>query len=87
MRDWIAKQLVSAMRITRLSIMIATGACAMMVAGIFCESAPWLARESIFEFTAREPKDRNAADAPQNGGPAAQPGNLGATFDHESNWR
>ena len=75
------------MKITHLSILIATGLCAMVVVGILGSVAPWLARESIFEFTAREPKDRNAADAPQNGGPAAQPGNLGATFDHESNWR
>ena len=61
------------MRITRLSIVIATGVCAMMVAGILASSAPWLARESIFEFTAREPKNRNPAEpgAPPNGGPAA----------------
>jgi hypothetical protein len=65
------------MRITRLSIVIAIGVCAMMVAGIFASSAPWLARESIFEFTAREPKNRNPAEpgAPPNGGLTMSPGN------------
>ena len=69
------------MRITRLSIVIAIGVCAMMVAGILASSAPWLARESIFEFTAREPKNRNPAEpgAPPNGGPATPAGNSGVT--------
>jgi hypothetical protein len=65
------------MRITRFSMVIATGVCAMMFAGIFASSAPWLARESIFEFTAREPKNRNPADpgAASNDGPATPAGN------------
>ena len=69
------------MRITRLSIVIATGVCAMMVAGILASSAPWLARESIFEFTAREPKNRNPAEpgVPPNGGPGKPAANSGVT--------
>jgi len=62
------------MKITNLCIVIATGVCAMMFAGLLASSAPWLARESIFEFTAREPKNKNPAepgDPPLNGGPAA----------------
>ena len=61
------------MRITHLSIMIATGACAVVLAGLLVPVlAPWLAREGIFEFTAREPKNRNPAEpgAAPNGGPA-----------------
>jgi len=54
-------QHVRAMRIKRLSIVIAIGGCAMIVAGIL-GPAPWLARQSIFEFTAREPKNRNPAE-------------------------
>lgn len=66
--------LVCAMRMTQLSIVIALGACAMIVAGIL-GPAPWLARESIFEFTAREPKNRGPAEpaAPPNDGPATPP--------------
>lgn len=69
------------MKITNLSIVIATGVCAMMFAGLLASSAPWLARESIFEFTAREPKNRNPAEpgAPPNGGPATPAGNSGVT--------
>ncbi len=44
------------MRISRLSMVVATGACVMVAVGIMASEAPWLARESIFEFTAREPK-------------------------------
>ena len=63
-------QHVRAMRIKRLSIVIAIGGCAMIVAGIL-GPAPWLARQSIFEFTAREPKTRNPAeDGPPNNGTA-----------------
>ena len=80
-RNSTVKQLLSAMRITRLSILIATGLCAMFVAGILASAAPWLARESIFEFTAREPKNRNPAEpgAPTNGGPGTWPCNSGVT--------
>ena len=69
------------MRITRFSMVIATGVCAMMFAGIFASSAPWLARESIFEFTAREPNKRNPAepDAAPTGGPARPSGDSGGT--------
>ena len=64
------------MRISHLSIAIAAGMCAMMLVGILASSAPWLARESIFEFTAREPKNRNPVepDVPPNGGPAMPAG-------------
>ena len=60
------------MKITNLCIVIATGVCAMLVVGIL-GPAPWLARESLFELTAREPKNRNPAEpgTPPNGGPAA----------------
>jgi len=61
------------MKITNLCIVIATGVCAMIVVGLL-GPAPWLARESLFEMTAREPKNRNPAepgDPPLNGGPAA----------------
>jgi len=68
------------MTITRLSMVIALGACAMIVAGIL-GPAPWLARESIFEFTAREPKNRNPAEpaTPLNDGPATPPDNWEVT--------
>ncbi len=74
------------MRITRLSIVIATGLCGMMVVGILASAAPWLARESIFEFTAREPKDRNPAEpgAPPNGGDARGSGDAGLTEEPPS---
>ena len=65
------------MKITHLSIVMATGACAAIIAGMLVPAmAPWLARESIFEFTAREPKDRNPAEpgAAPNGGPGTQCG-------------
>jgi hypothetical protein len=70
------------MRITRLSIVIATGVCGMLIAGMLVPAlCPWLARESIFEFTAREPKKRNPAepDAAPTGGPARPSGDLGGT--------
>jgi len=69
------------MKITNLCIVIATGMCAMMFAGLLASSAPWLARESIFEFTAREPKNRNPAEPgdPPNGGPATPAGNSEVT--------
>lgn len=67
------------MRITRLSIVIATGVCGMLIAGMLVPAlCPWLARESIFEFTAREPKKTNPADAAPKGGPAVPAGNSGA---------
>ena len=68
------------MRITRLSILIAIGACSMIVAGIL-GPAPWLARESIFEFAAREPNNRNPAEpsVPPKDGPAKPDSNSGAT--------
>ena len=68
------------MKITQLSIVMATGACGMLIAGMLVP-APWLAQESIFEFTAREPKNRNPAEpgtAP-NGGPATPSGNSEVT--------
>ena len=67
------------MRITRVSIVIAAGVCAMMVAGILASAAPWLAREGIFEFTARDPRNRNPAEpgTPANGGPGMPCSNSG----------
>jgi hypothetical protein len=65
------------MKITHLSVVLATGACAMVIAGMLAPAlAPWLARESIFEFTARKPKNRNPVEpgAGPNGGPATQSG-------------
>ena len=69
------------MRITRLSLVIAIGVCAMMVVGILASSAPWLARESIFEFTARESNQRNPVEpgAPANDSLAKPPGNSEVT--------
>jgi hypothetical protein len=66
------------MKIIHLSVVMATGACALVFAGMLVPApAPWLARESIFEFTAREPTNRNPAEpgAPPNGGPATPLGN------------
>ena len=66
------------MKITHLSVVIVTGSCAMVIAAMLVPAlAPWLARESIFEFTAREPKNRNPAEpgAAPNGGPATPSGN------------
>jgi len=40
-------------------LVVATGICAMFALGLFVSSAPWLARESIFEFTARAPTGKN----------------------------
>ena len=70
------------MKITHLSIVMAAGACAMLIAGMLAPAlAPWLARESIFEFTVREPKNRNPAEpgAPPKGGPAMPSGNSEVT--------
>jgi hypothetical protein len=68
------------MKITHLSIVMATGACGMLIAGMLVPApCPWLARESIFEFTAREPKNRNPAGAKPNGGPATPSGNSEVT--------
>jgi len=67
-------------RLSMVSMVIALGACAMIVAGIL-GPAPWLAPESIFEFTAREPKNRNPVEpaAPPNDGPATPPDNWEVT--------
>jgi hypothetical protein len=68
------------MRITRLIIVIATGVCGMLIAGMLVPAlCPWLARESIFEFTAREPKNRNPVEpgAEPNDGPATRLGDSG----------
>ena len=70
------------MRITRLSIVIATGVCGMLIAGMLVPAlCPWLARESIFEFTAREPKNRNPVEpgAAPNAGPATPNGSSEVT--------
>jgi hypothetical protein len=70
------------MKITHLIIVMTTGACAMLIAGMLAPAlASWLARESIFEFTAREPKNRNPAGpgAPLNGGLATPSGNSEVT--------
>ena len=71
------------MKITHLSIVMATGACAVVTTAMLVPAlAPWLARESIFEFTAREPKNRNPANpsAPRlNGGPATPGGDSEVT--------
>lgn len=70
------------MKITHLIIVMATAVCVMVVAGMLMpEPAPWLARESIFEFTAREPQNRYPSEpgtAPK-GGPDMQLANSGAT--------
>jgi hypothetical protein len=70
------------MKITHLIIVMATGVCGMVIAGMLGPGpAPWLARESIFEFTGREPKNRNPAEpgAAPNGGPATPSGNSEVT--------
>lgn len=74
------------MKITRLSIVIATGLCALVVVGILGSVAPWLARDSIFEFTAREPKNKNLAEpeAPPNGGLTTPSPNSGAAEEPPS---
>jgi hypothetical protein len=70
------------MKITHLSIVMATSACGMLLAGMLVpDLCPWLARESIFEFTAREPKNRNPAEpgAEPNGSLSISPGNSEVT--------
>jgi hypothetical protein len=68
------------MKITHLIIVMATGVCGMLIAGMLVPApCPWLARESIFEFTAREPKNRNPAGTEPNGGPATPSGNSEVT--------
>jgi hypothetical protein len=62
--------------------MIATGACAVVIAGMLVPAlAPWLARESIFEFIPREPQNRNPAEpgAAPDAGPATPVGNSEVT--------
>jgi len=75
------------MKITHLIIVMTTGACGMIVAGMLTPAlAPWLARESIFEFTAREPKNRNPGEpgtAP-NGGLATRRGDSEITEGPQS---
>ena len=70
------------MKIIHFIIVMATGVCVMIVAGMLMPGlAPWLAQESIFEFTAREPKNSNPAEpgtAP-NGGPTTPIGNSEVT--------
>ena len=81
-RSSTVKQLLSAMRITRLSIVIAAGVCGMLIAGMLVPAlCPWLAQESIFEFTAREPKNGDSAEpgATPRGGPATPSGNSQVT--------
>ena len=60
------------MRTTPLTKLVTTSVCAIVFLGLFPSAAPWLAQESIFEFTAREPANDNPADSPvpPNGGPA-----------------
>ena len=70
------------MKITHLIIVMATGVCVMIVAGMLMPAlAPWLAQESIFEFTAREAKNSNPAEpgTAANGGPATPIGNSEVT--------
>lgn len=65
------------MRMSRLSLVIATGACAMVFAGMLTpDLAPWVARENLFEFTARESGNRNPDElgAPPNGNPSTPSG-------------
>jgi hypothetical protein len=60
------------MKIPHLSIVMATSACGMLLTVMLVpDLCPWLARESIFEFTAREPKNRNPAE-PAAGAPQRQ---------------
>jgi len=61
-------------------MVIAAGLCAMVFVGILASAAPWLAPEGIFEFTAREPKNRNPAEPsfPPRGDPASPSGDAGA---------
>ena len=70
------------MKITHLIVVMAIGVCVMIVAGMLMPGlTPWLAQESIFEFTARERKNSNPAEpgtAP-NGGPATPIGNSEVT--------
>lgn len=74
------------MRSTRFTIAIATGLCSMVVVGILGSEAPWLARESIFEFMAREPENKNPAepDAPPKGGLTTPSANSGAAEEPPS---
>lgn len=74
------------MKITRLIIVMATVVCGIIVAGMLMPGlAPWLARESVFEFTAREPKNRNSAESgAAHGGPATPSGDLGVTDEPPS---
>jgi len=78
---------MNTMKITHLLMVMTTGVCGMIVALMLMpEPAPWLARESLFEFTAREPKNRNAAEpgpAP-NGGPATPSGHAEVTDEPPS---
>jgi len=64
----------------RLSGLIASIMFVMLLAGMLVP-VPWLARESILEFTAREPRNRSPAEpgaAPDND-PATPGGNSGVT--------
>lgn len=49
------------MKTTFLGALLVTGVCAVIVTGIMLP-APWLARESLFEFAAREPRNKDAGE-------------------------
>ena len=51
------------MKMVHLFLLMATGVCGVIVAALLMPGpAPWLARESLFEFTAREPEDSEPAE-------------------------
>jgi hypothetical protein len=49
-------------------VLIAVSVLSVLTAGVLL-SLPWLARESLFEFTARAPKNKNLSEpeGPMNG--------------------
>jgi hypothetical protein len=64
------------MKVLHLGTVVAVVVCAMVGVGVLASAAPWLARESLFEFTAREPNDSPPAEpaVQPNPGPDESPG-------------
>ena len=47
---------MKALKSRKLGLVILAGICAVLMAGVLAP-VPWVAKESIFEFTARQPQN------------------------------
>jgi len=53
---YVGPRAVKAMKNRKLGWVILAAICAVLIAGVL-SPVPWVARESIFEFTARQPEN------------------------------